>query len=247
MPSKSMTPSARRRIGIAAALALLSGGMLFAGQAAAGSFKVNPVQIHLPAGRNAASLNITNSDAAPVSIRVTAFAWAQVDGIGVYTPTSDVIASPPIFTIPAGKTQLIRVGLRHRSSSAYRVQFEEIPREQAADGQIKVLLRLNLPLYLMPKGGGKADLRWSAWRGRSGELVIEGRNRGTVYAQVVELSTGQGTSRNILSAQMGVVLPGSARRWKIAKQPGLPAGTRLALNIRNATSETQTQILVEQR
>lgn len=233
---------------MAAALALLCGGMLFAGQAQAGSFRVNPVQIHLPAGRNAASLKITNSDAAPVSVRVTALAWTQVDGSDVYTPTSDVIASPPIFTIPAGKAQLVRIGLRQRSGAVgYRVLFEEIPREQVAEGQIRVLLRLNLPLYLLPKTGGKPDLSWSAWRNRAGELFIEGRNRGPVHGQVVELSTGHGGRRTILSNQIGVVLPGGARRWKIGSQPAVKVGAPLALNIRSSTSETKTQILVEQR
>ncbi len=110
-----------------------------------------------------------------------------------------------------------------------------------------MLLRLNLPLYLLAKGGGKPDLSWSAWRNGAGELFIEGRNRGSVHGQVVELSAGRGHGRTILSKQMGVVLPGSSRRWKIGKQPGLMAGTRLPLNIRSSTSETQTQILVEQR
>jgi len=183
------------------------------------------VQIHLPAGRNAASLKITNSDAAPVSIRVTALAWTQIDGSDVYTPTNDVIVSPPIFTIAPSKAQLVRIGLRQRSGPiAYRVLFEEITREQPADGQIKVLLSLNLPLYLLPKSGGKPELSWSAWRNRAGELFIEGRNRGPVRGQVVELSAGQGASRIILSKQMGVVLPGSARRWKVVKQ-NIPAGS----------------------
>lgn len=248
MSSERMTRSGGQCIGIAAALAVL-GGMLFAGPAEAGSFRVSPVQIHLPEGRAAASLTIVNSDSAPVSVRVTAFAWSQIDGSDVYTPTSDVIASPPIFTIAAGKSQLVRIGLRQRSGAGgYRVVLEEIPRQQAPDGQIKVLLRLNLPLYLLPKkSGGKADLSWSAWRNRAGELFIEGRNRGPVHGQIVELSTGQGRSRTILSKQMGVVLPGSARRWKIERPPHLAAGTPLALNIRSSTSETQTQILVEQR
>lgn len=248
MSSKRMTSPSRQCIGMAAALALLSGGMLFAGPAAAGSFRVNPVQINLPADRNAASVKITNSDAAPVSVRVTALAWSQIDGSDVYTPTNDVIASPPIFTIPAGRAQLVRIGLRQRSGTrGYRMLFEEIPRDQPADGQIRVLLRLNLPLYLLPKGGGKPELSWSAWRNRAGELFIEASNRGPVHGQIIELSAGQGESRNILSKQMGVVLPGSARRWKIAKQADFTVGNRLALNIRSSTSETKTQILVEQR
>src|SRR3990170_3108661 len=82
-----------------------------AGPASAGSFTVNPVNITLPAGRQAASLTLTNSDAAPVSVLVQTYAWTQVDGVDVHTPTDNIIASPPIFTIAPGKTQLVRIGL----------------------------------------------------------------------------------------------------------------------------------------
>lgn len=233
---------------VVAALALAGASIGLPAPAAAGSFKINPVQITLPTDRQAASLKITNSDAAPVSIRVTALAWSQVDGRDVYTPTSNVITSPPIFTIAAGKTQLLRIGLKSRGdAAAYRLLVEEIPREQPADGQIKVLLRLNLPLYLLPKGGGKADLSWSAWRDASGDLFVEGRNRGLLHSQVLELSADQSGRRSILSKQMGVVLPGSARQWKIGSRADLKVGAPLLLSIRSPTSETRTQLVLEQR
>lgn len=221
--------------------------MLFAGPAAAGSFAVNPVQISLPADRRATSLTVTNSDTVPVSIRVAAYAWTRVDGSDVYSETGNVIASPPIFSIAPGKTQLIRIGLRKPGAGAYRVIIEEIPSDAPAEGQIRVALRLNLPLYVTPKGGGKAELSWSAWRDRSGDLFVEARNRGAVHGQVVELSADRGGTTDILSKQMGVVLPGSARRWKVGKQPAIQAGLPLLLKVRSPTSETQTRILVEQR
>lgn len=97
-----------RSVGLFAAFAWLMTGAILVDPALAGSFKVNPVHINLPADRQTASLTITNSDAVPVSVRVIALEWTQVDGTDVHSPTSNVIASPPIFTIPAGKTQLVR-------------------------------------------------------------------------------------------------------------------------------------------
>jgi len=214
----------------------------------AGSFKVNPVQITLPADARAASLTITNSGSAPVSIRVQTLAWTQKDGLDVYSPATNVIVSPPIFTIPAGKTQLIRVGLKSRGgTSAYRVIFEEIPRDTPIVGQIQVTLNLNLPLYLLPPGGGKAELGWRAWADRSGAIVVEGRNRGTLHAQVIGLSAAQGGRRQQLSRQMGVVLPGATRLWNVGKHPVLSVGQPLELTVRSPTGETQSRLVLEQR
>ena len=214
----------------------------------AGSFKINPVHINLPRDRQAASLTITNSDASPVSIRVVALAWTQVKGVDVHTPTNNVIASPPIFTIPAGKTQLVRIGLKKRDDvGAYRVIFEEIPQQLQIDGQIQVALRLDLPLYVLPARGGKADVRWRAWRDEAGELVIEGSNAGSLHAQVVGLTAQSGANDNELSQQMGVVLPNSTRIWKIGKGPDLKLGAPFILKARGPAGETQTQISLDQR
>ncbi len=232
----------------AAAFAGLIVGASFTAPVTAGSFKVNSVHITLPANRQAASLTIANSDAAPVSIRVVTFAWTQAGGVDLYTPTDDVIASPPIFTIQPGRTQLLRVGLKNRAlAGAYRVILEEIPRNVPVGGQIQVTLRLDLPLYLLPKGGGKAELGWRAWREQNGEIIVEGRNSGSLHGQVLELSAVQGGQRHLLSKDMGVVLPSSARIWKIGRLPGLQAGAPLVLSVRSPAGETQAPLVIEQR
>ena len=214
----------------------------------AGSFRVNPIHITLPADRQITSLMITNSDTATVSVRVVALAWTQVDGVDVHAPTNNVIASPPIFSIPAGKTQLVRIGLKNRDGvGAYRVIFEEIPLQQPTDGQIRVTLRLDLPMYLLPKDGGKADLRWRAWRDGAGDLFVEGNNVGALHTQVVELSAHSGGSDKKLSTNMGVVLPNSSRVWKIGDGPDLKVGAPFILKVRGPAGETQTKISLDQR
>ena len=228
--------------------AWLGAGVALAAPASAGSFRVDPVKINLPADRKAASLRLTNSGSAPVSVRVLTHKWTQVDGRDVHTATSEVITSPPIFTMAAGQTQLVRIGLRDRAAAgAYRVILEEIPRDKPVKGQIQINLRLNLPLYVLPKGGGRAELSWKAWREPSGELFVEGRNHGSLHSQILALSADQGGRRHVLSSQMGVVLPGSARRWKVDKGSALAAGTPLLLRVKGSAGETQTQIMLERR
>jgi fimbrial chaperone protein len=239
-------PGSGCRLPIIAAMSIAAAAL--GSPSSAGSFKVNPVQIKLPADQQAASLTITNSDAAPVAIRVLTFAWSQANGEDRYTPTANVIVSPPIFTIPAGGTQLVRVGLRERGAErAYRVILEEIPRQKPLGGEVQVILRLNLPLYLIPKGGSKPDVSWRAWRAADGTIDIEGRNRGTLYEQVAELAVEGDGRAEVLSRQMGVVLPGSSRIWKVRGSKQLQPGGYFTLKVRSSAGEIEAPVLLESR
>lgn len=243
---KSARFAARRTIW-AAAFAWLIAAVALVDPASAGSFKVNPVRINLPADRQTASLTIENSDAVPVAVRVIALEWTQIEGVDVHRPTNNVITAPPIFTIAPGKTQIVRMGLKSRDHArAYRLIFEEIPRQVPVAGQVQVTLRLDLPVYVLPKGDGKSQLSWQAWRDNAGDLVIEGSNAGSLYDQIVEISAQQGVE-HLRSTEIGVVLPGSARRWKIGKGHNFKAGIPLLLKVRSPVSENQIQITLEQR
>jgi fimbrial chaperone protein len=128
-----MTAGKKHRLGVRSIGRLVASCWLILGAtvavpASAGSLKVNPVHINLPAGLQSVSLKMTNGDTAPVSVRVVTYTWTQAAGRDVYTPSSNVILSPPMFTIPAGQTQLVRIGLRNRAATgAYRVVLRKSP------------------------------------------------------------------------------------------------------------------------
>ena len=108
-------------------------------------------------------------------------------------------------------------------------------------------MRLNLPLYVLAKGRTKPDVSWKAWRDPSGEMIVEGRNRGMLHSQILGLAADQGGQRHSLSDQMGVVLPGSARQWAVGKHPKFAAGAPLLLRVKGSAGETQAQIVLERR
>jgi len=233
---------------LAATLFVASLAFLTVEPVSAGSFQVNPVNIPLTPNQAATSLTLKNSDREPVAVRVLAFKWTQVDGRDVYSETKDVIASPPIFTVPAGGTQLVRIGLRNRiAGSAYRVILEEIPRQMPADTGIQVALRLNLPLYVLNKQG-RADVQWRAWRSGADDLVLEARNLGAIHSQVQEIASVDASgNKTVLSTEMGVVLPGSARLWKVERRPDIATGAPLTLVLQSPGGEWRSKAVVERR
>lgn len=212
-----------------------------------GSFQVNPVQIVLQPDRTISSLTIRNADREPVSVRVLTYRWTQVGGEDVYTPTDELIASPPIFTIAGNGQQLVRVGLRrHEPGAAYRVIVEEIARPSSANA-IQVALRLNLPMYVLTAGGSPA-VRWSASRNAAGEIILEGRNDGAAHAQVAAIGLlGPAGERTALTGSMGVILPSSMRRWNVGRHPQLRAGSDLQLSVRSPGGEDRITVRLAAR
>jgi fimbrial chaperone protein len=191
--------------------------------AVAGSLQVDPIRLEINSGRRTATLRVTNQEQTPVAIRAYALTWSQVDGEDRYVESSAVIVSPPIFTIPGGATQLIRVGLRNPSGEAraFRLMVEEVP-QASPGGGVQVALRLNLPLFVSIQPGTAQELGWSASRGADGLWTVEASNRGRNYVRVepaaAKAATGIDFAGNV---NLGVVLPGSRRRWVVGSEPAI--------------------------
>lgn len=209
---------------IAAALTAAAALLAAPVPAFAGSFRVNPVRIALVPNRPAAELTLTNVEQSPVGVRVTAVRWTQVNGEDVYEPTTDVIASPPIFTLAGGGTQLVRLGLRtRRPGAAYRIYVEEIPAAGQHSG-VRVALKIDLPLHVLAEADAKPALSWAVRTDAQGNLVAEAHNGGTGPGQVNALEVQDGSGRTLgASRARGTVLPGSTRIWRIGRAGGAPA------------------------
>jgi fimbrial chaperone protein len=228
-----------RRAVAALFLAALATG---ATPAAASAFRINPISVAVAPDQGAAELRLDNADAKPVAVRVTALRWTQADGRDHTQATSDLVVSPPIFTVGAGAQQLIRVGFRNRiPGAAYRLIVEEIPGPKALGTGISVSLKLDLPLYVIARRGVAPVLSWAVRRGADGALVVEGRNSGSLHEQILAIeargATGQVVGR---SEAMGVVLPSSSRIWNLGRKPGAPS----ELVVRTAQGETHVPVRV---
>jgi fimbrial chaperone protein len=129
--------------------------------------------------------------------------WSQEEGNDVFTPTRELIVNPPIFTIPAGGSQLIRVGLRRAPDAqrelTYRIFLQELPPPPNPDfNGTKMLMRVSLPVFVLPKVAAKPVLRWHAVRTSDGALKISLTNSGNAHIQIANFSLS---------------LPGSAQPW----------------------------------
>lgn len=189
--------------------------------AAAGTLTVDPVLVEIGTARRAGSVTVRNLENVPVTIRAYSLAWSQANGADRYDETSAVIVSPPVFTIPAGGTQIVRVGLRQPSATpqSYRLVIEEVPPAEPSGG-IRVALRLNLPLYSNLPAAPQSDIAWSATTLADGQWAVEARNRGSGWVRIDAAAAEQATGVDFADGfGFGTVLPGSVRRWPVGPTP----------------------------
>jgi fimbrial chaperone protein len=227
---------------VAAALLLAAIATVAASPAAASAFRINPISVAVAPDKGSAELRLDNADLKPVAVRVTALRWTQVNGRDRTEATRDIVVSPPIFTVAPGSQQLIRVGFRNRiPGAAYRLIVEEIPGPKAPGTGISVSLKLDLPLYVIAGRGAVVVLSWAARRESDGTLIVDGRNSGTLHAQILAIEARDAAGHMVGRTEaMGVVLPSSGRVWTLGRATGAPA----ELVVRTAHGETHVPVRV---
>ncbi|MDE2149377.1 MAG: molecular chaperone [Gammaproteobacteria bacterium] len=224
--------------------ALLSTLALAAANASAASFEVSPVRIQLSPAEPIGVLQISNDGDTPVTVQLEPKRWSQTGGDDVYAGTRDLLATPPIFTLPAAGTQLVRIGLRvappPASEASYRIFLQQVPAAPAPGFRgLQVLLRIGIPVFVKPGGPVQPRLQWTAHAGTGGKLLVAAQNLGSAHVQVVSLSVSAGRSGKPLAQQSlsAYVLPGRRRQWTLKADPLPKAGTMLHLRAQTDAGE----------
>jgi len=169
----------------------------------AGSIGVSPVRVTLSDKQKIGTITVRNGGTEPVPMQLEALNWSKEEGEDVFTSTRELIVSPPIFTIPAGGSQLLRVGLRGAPDAkrelTYRIFLQELPPPPTPDfNGAKMLMRVSLPVFVLPKVAANPLLRWQAVRTSDGSLKISLTNDGNAHIQIINFSLSK---------------PGSAQPW----------------------------------
>jgi fimbrial chaperone protein len=186
---------------------------------AKGHLQARPTMLELAPGAAAGRMTLANTGDEPVPAQVRVFAWIQKDGEDVLVPTSDIVLSPPIVTVPAGAEQLVRIVRQGkppaRSDQAYRIVVDELPgKPKNRDAAVGILMRYVLPLFVRSDEADDAAL--SCRIDRSAAIALECRNSGGRAAQLgATRLQGEGKSYELTAGLLGYVLPGSVRRWPL--------------------------------
>lgn len=210
----------------------------------AASLQMYPVTVNFCQGQVARPIYIKNTGSAPIGTQMRLYLWQQKNNNDVLIPTQDIISSPPIAAIPAGKQQLVRLIIPGNSKGheqAYRLTVDELPdtKSNTSTSQVKFLLRYSIPVFLScPETKTdiskiRASLDTS---GATPRLFIKNTNTQHIKLSNVSLISA-GKKLVINPGLMGYVLPGSEMSWFLPK--GMNKGTSLSVTINdNETNKT---------
>jgi fimbrial chaperone protein len=223
----------RRRFLAASVAAALCGS---SSAVLAGSFFVSPVRLELSAGRPVATVIVRNDDTVTTVVQLEVVSWGQNATEDLYNATPELLATPPIFSLPAGGKQVVRIGLRRapdaRQELSYRLFLQEIPPPLTADFQgMRMALRVGLPVFVAPVATARANLTWSAAATPDGAIKVGLVNNGSAHVKIANLqSTVLATSEASNVEQVSsYVLPGQSREWLLKGSAPVTAGSKIRL------------------
>jgi fimbrial chaperone protein len=196
--------------------------------ASAGSFQVSPIRATLSPSKPISAMTVHNSSNESLVVQMEVLTWTQQQGKDVYVATQDIIATPPIFTVPAGGSQVVRVGLRRapdaQREQTYRLFLQEAPPPPKPGFQgLQVALRIGVPIFVAPATAQPPALAWRVYRTRSGQLEVGLNNNGNTHVQVANVSLADAKDGKLGVQQLAAyVLAGQSSNWQI-KSVTVPA------------------------
>jgi fimbrial chaperone protein len=223
--------------------------------ASGGSFQVTPIRLEFSGQQRTAALTVRNDSAEPLVVQIELADWSQRDSQDVYSDTIDLLATPPIVTVPAGRDQVFRVGLRRAPDPSrelsYRVFLREIVPPPAPDFTgLQVSLRVGVPVFVKPIASAKPVLAWSAHVAPDGRLSVTAKNTGNMHVQVVDFKVNLPGAEAAVADndRMSYLLAEQTREWLLELKTALPAGTtRLHLMAQTDAGPIEAELALDSR
>ncbi len=186
----------------------------------AGSYTVKPVRIELSARQLRVTMQIQNLDVDPTTIQAHIVAWNALGSEEILSDSDDILLNPPIFTIAAGHTQYLRLGLRHPppdlKEGTYRLILEEVPPPfKAGFSGLRTVLKMSVPIFIKPRIP-VPQLTWTLQRTSDQELRLSVENRGNAHVQIRKFAlTADGTDPGFVEEIASYVLQNAHKDWVI--------------------------------
>ncbi|HEY6926808.1 MAG TPA: fimbria/pilus periplasmic chaperone [Steroidobacteraceae bacterium] len=216
----NLTIGSQARLGLASLVSLVS-VLNAATPAFAGTYSVDPVRVSLSARAPIASIMVRNTGSDPSVLQVETLSWSQSSGQVTLDLTRDVLATPPLFSIPPGGTQIIRLGLRRPADAqrelTYRVILHEVLPPAPDTKGMRVALDVSIPIFVKALAPSAPSLQWHLSRDSNQRLRLDVANGGTAHIrletlEITEAGTARPLARQDLSAYL---LANDTRSWAL--------------------------------
>lgn len=203
------------------------------------SVDVNPVRIDLQGQGQPAELRLTNRGNVELAVQVDVMKWDQgIDGQDQLTQTDELLAVPPIFTVPPGDQQIVRIGFLGQPSAefeqTYRLFVTELAPPQVEDNtgsELAFRMRFSIPAFVAPVTfAARPELELVGVAADEDSTVLTVENRGTGHARVarIEIFDRQGWQPLPESITIRYLLPGAVTTIAIPPEFESPSAVRIS-------------------
>ena len=218
----------------------------------AGSLAVNPVRLTLSATQMVAAVTVRNVGDEATVVQLETSSWTQHDGKDVLDTTSEVLATPPILTIPPGGLRIIRVGLRRppdpQHELTYRLFLREVPPPEPIAQGLRVALLISMPVFVVPPRVPAPEIHWRAMRTPDGQIRVQASNTGKAHVQLgqLDIAAANGGAAVATRNMSEYVLPDNSREWTVDTKSAPPVGTLLSISSQTDTGKVQSNVKLEE-
>lgn len=188
----------------------------------AGTFSVNPVRIELSANRPNTILQVTNEQDDETTFQVRVLTWNTDGKNDVFADSNEILVNPPIAVLGPRQKQYVRIGLRHPKDEtaelAYRIIVEEVPKApRPGFSGIQTLLRISIPIFILPKTSVAPMLTWEMVKTDAAGLKLVATNHGNAHIQIRTLDiAGDGAQAKHMNVTTpSYLLPNAQHEWLI--------------------------------
>ncbi len=193
------------------------------GATQAAGLAVSPVLLELSDKRPITSVSITNQDTGDKVIQAEVQIWRRENGKDILESSEDLTVSPPMFRVASGKKQVVRLGLGGDDAPGdverrYRLILQELPApaSEAAPGQLRMLLRMSLPVFIAPPGKDLRQLDTQVLSAADGQLQVRVSNRGRSRVRMLNMVLQPSAGEALQIDEAAYVFPGEERSWNLA-------------------------------
>jgi len=220
-----MTERYNRKAATFAALLILFGTGFTAAHA---SLNVSPVRVNLGDSHTKDVIQLTNQEDSVKSYEVEVVAWSQTkERREVYSPTEDILAVPPLFSLEPGETQLIRVGMLtdadENTERSYRMFITELapPEPEIVESTgITMRLQIGIPVFVAPAAAPTTTLEFIDYLQIEEQLFVQFHNSGNTHIKVIEVHySAPGSAEKIITPAVTYILAGKTGYLPV-KLPG---------------------------
>ncbi len=181
-----------RKAVLCTAFFLILGGQL---STALAQVAISPVRVDLSDDHTKDVIRISSQADSTVSYQVEIVSWSQTEERReIYTPTEEILAVPPLFTLEPGEEQIVRIGMLTDADpsieQSYRMFITELaaPQEEKAQSAgVNMRLRLGVPVFVAPRALPIATLDHVDSKQMGNQLFMQMHNSGNTHVRISEV------------------------------------------------------------